>query len=1073
MSFASRIEHVLSQEWESRHSESLDDRVRFLGKVILESARDHVGETTVKPTRKPWMTPVIREAIKGRNALGRNIGTHREQWLEACRRVKELIAKEKERRWHSFVAKLEGSSDPARVWRVIRSLGGSKGASGKNEVLVHERREYSTGVRKANVFCKHYAAISRLSLSREEREWSRGVRRRLRNLGPETDDLPECQPFSEVELRRALQQMRGKAAEGEDGISPSFLKHLGERGMGCLLEVLNESWETGYCPQSWRTAVIVPLLKSGKPASEIESHRPVSLTSCVVKTLERMIAARIQHLAEERGWWAEEQAGFRRRRCCEDQVLRLSQSISDGFQSVPSQRTALALLGYSKAYDKVWREALLDKLISIGLPRRYTVWLAGFFRNRLASVRVAGRRGRRILFRQGLPQGSVLSPLLFLFFVNDVKSVVPERVFVSLYADDVAVWSQDRNKGRALEKVVGAVGAIARWSASRHLQLSESKCTLSFFSQHPGEANWRPEAEVEGIRLRFEPNPVFLGIAFDRVLSFRNHAELVAARAGSRSRVLSALAGSDWGWRRESLVRTFLAFVRSIIDYCAAGWQPWLTRSGMDVLTRAQNRALRIVTGQCRTTPVDALTLEAGIPQYRTTAHRLWLGAAEKAWRLPAGHPRRLAVEGSIPHRMKRNSSWRRESARLADELGLEPDSRVPFGPPTTAPWSWSGWLECRIATDLGEEGVSASADMMSAAAEAVLRWQGSAVIFTDGSLHLEASVGGSAAVLLSGPQGDIPVVDGLAVCLIGAASSMEVEVRALSLAVELLPLLPESRVVLCSDSRSAIDALRLPTDGENPQVSQLRRGLLLAGKELILQWVPGHCGLPGNEVADRVAEAAASVGLDGNGAVAFGEVADDGARLGVGGSELWSEAGAERNAGDATSVVADVVAPVDVWDVAWRGRVRFRGAERVGCSYVSVMNRIRRQVLDPAPEHARVCAVYGSGPAVGSGGVVHRAARALDGSRLTRADGVLLAQLRSGHCPALAAYRALCSPGFDGTCPLCLQAPQTLEHWLTDCVARASTRLRFFGVVDPPLSVLTTSPGAAVAYARATLLRS
>ena len=86
---------------------------------------------------------------------------------------------------------------------------------------------------------------------------------------------------------------------------------------------------------------------------------------------------------------------------------------------------------------------------------------------------------------------------------------------------------------------------------------------------------------MEGITLRLEANPVFLGVTFDRVLSFRNHAEAVAARAGSRSRVLSALAGSDWGWSRRSLVLTFLAFIRSVLDYCAVEWQPWLARSSI------------------------------------------------------------------------------------------------------------------------------------------------------------------------------------------------------------------------------------------------------------------------------------------------------------------------------------------------------------------------------------------------------------------------------------------------------------------------------------------------------------
>ena len=276
------------------------------------------------------MTREIRGAIKERNSLGRRIGECREEWLAACRRVRDMIAREKERRWHAFVEELHGSEDPCRVWRVIRSLGGSSDVSrSRNEVLVHEGKEYSTSYGKAGAFVRHYASVSKLEFSKEERLRGNGVLRRLRGLPGDGDVLPECSPFSEGELLRAIGQMKARAAGGEDGIAPRFLKNLGPVGLGCLLECLNASWESGYCPQSWRTALIVPLPKAGKPASEVSSFRPVSLTSCIGKTLERMIAARLRHLAEERGWWAEEQAGFRRRRCTEDQVLRLSQDISD------------------------------------------------------------------------------------------------------------------------------------------------------------------------------------------------------------------------------------------------------------------------------------------------------------------------------------------------------------------------------------------------------------------------------------------------------------------------------------------------------------------------------------------------------------------------------------------------------------------------------------------------------------------------------------------------------------------------------------------------------------------------
>ena len=213
---------------------------------------------------------------------------------------------------------------------------------------------------------------------------------------------------------------------------------------------------------------------------------------------------------------------------------------------------------------------------------------------------------------------------------------------------------------------------------------------------------------------------------------------------------------------------------------------------------------------------------------------------------------------------MKRNSSWRREAVREAERWELGEHGRREFGPVPVAPWELRGWSRCTVATDLaGVEGRGAAAEVLRAEAEeAVGRWKGEFVVFTDGSLFPDKCVGGSAAIATSGPPDRVAVTAGRAVCLVGASSSFEVEVRALLLAAGLLGDLSGSgRVVLCSDSRSALDCLRLPTGGEPHEVSDLRARLSRVARKVVLQWVPGHCGLPGNEAADRVAKAAAEVG--------------------------------------------------------------------------------------------------------------------------------------------------------------------------------------------------------------------
>ena len=337
------------------------------------------------------MTPALKAAMKRRNILGCTIGRNREQWLEACREVRSLTRCAKQNSWRIFVESLKGKTSSSHVWSVIRSLNGKRSPPmARNTVLEHGGRSFVTDTAKADVFIKHYASVSRHKFSRAERKVDRGVRVRLtedrRNpepLGPESDD------FSMEELVASLKAGKAKGAEGPDGLAPQFLKNLGEVARCFMLDTFNKSWREGVCPQSWRDAVIVPILKPGKPQGQLDSYRPIALTSCLAKVMERMVSKRLQHLAKSRGMLNSDQSGFRPQRSTEDQVIRLSQAISDGFQTKkPPNRTVLALLDFSKAYDKVWRADLLATMLRKGVPVRYVRWIQGFLSNRQARVRL-------------------------------------------------------------------------------------------------------------------------------------------------------------------------------------------------------------------------------------------------------------------------------------------------------------------------------------------------------------------------------------------------------------------------------------------------------------------------------------------------------------------------------------------------------------------------------------------------------------------------------------------------------------------------------------------------------------
>ena len=264
------------------------------------------------------------------------------------------------------------------MWHLINNLNGTPSTNCPNETLIHNGKSYSNDRSKANIFANYYAGVSSINFTKEDREVNRDLKKRLRSEDPEP-----VEPFTMKELNKAIKKMKTKGAAGPDEIPPSFIKNFGPRTLEKLLEIFNISLNNGACPQVWRNAIIIPLLKANKPASNLESFRPISLTSCIVKVMERILGERLYYHAEQQGMLSSIQAGFRKKRSCEDQILKMTQAITDGFQSGGRSsrkplHSVLVLLDFSKAYDTAWRQKLLTSLLDKGMPKTYVKWLHGF-----------------------------------------------------------------------------------------------------------------------------------------------------------------------------------------------------------------------------------------------------------------------------------------------------------------------------------------------------------------------------------------------------------------------------------------------------------------------------------------------------------------------------------------------------------------------------------------------------------------------------------------------------------------------------------------------------------------------
>ena len=393
-----------------------------------------------------------------------------------------------------------------------------------------------------------------------------------------------------------------------------MLKHLPRSGMDFLLYIFNLSWSSHSFPSIWKTSSIIPIHKMGKPLDSLASFRPISQPPAYQSCLNALfypVYSSFWNLIP----FSPRQAGFRPGRSTLDQILYLSQSISNGFNKPrPGSRAILSTIDFSKAIDSVWHPALFHKIISAGLPPCFARWTQSFFSDRRASVVYQNHKSRSFRVRRGVPQGSVVGPVLFSLFINGLPASLPSSVSCSLDADNLAIRSSSPSVPTAVEATQEALFRLERWSEYWRLPLNPSKCEASFFSVDPPQASLQPNLLLLGSRLRFNPTRTFLGVTFDRTLSFSKHVSSLKAKFFPRLKALRCISASSWGPSKESPSFLYKSFPRSLLTYASPGWFPFLSATNITKLERLDRAASRAISGCLSSIHIPLLLSEASLP---------------------------------------------------------------------------------------------------------------------------------------------------------------------------------------------------------------------------------------------------------------------------------------------------------------------------------------------------------------------------------------------------------------------------------------------------------------------------
>uniref|UniRef100_A0A8C3F2F9 Reverse transcriptase domain-containing protein n=1 Tax=Chrysemys picta bellii TaxID=8478 RepID=A0A8C3F2F9_CHRPI len=404
----------------------------------------------------------------------------------------------------------------------------------------------------------------------------------LRNSGSVTEGNKGGEiTVSEVEAK--LEHLNGTKSGGPDDLHPRILKELAREIAGPLAIIFNESLNSGVVPLDWRIANVVPIFKKGKK-SDPGNYRPVSLTSVVCKVLEKILKEKVVKDLEVNGNCDKLQHGFTKGRSCQTNLISFFEKVTDLLDK--GNAVNLIYLDFSKAFDTVPHEELLVKLEKMGIDLKIQRWIRNWLMGRLQRVILKGELSDWREVTSGVPQGSVLGPILFNLFITDLGTKC--RSGLIKFADDTKLGGI-ANSEEDRDILQGDLNDLVNWSNRNRMKCNSEKCKV----MHLGMTNKNFSYKLGTHWLEVMEEEKDLGVLVDRRITMSRQCDVAVKKANA---VLGCIRRGISSRDKEVLLPLYKALVRPHLEYCVQIWSPMFKKDELK-LERVQRRATRMIRG--------------------------------------------------------------------------------------------------------------------------------------------------------------------------------------------------------------------------------------------------------------------------------------------------------------------------------------------------------------------------------------------------------------------------------------------------------------------------------------------
>ena len=426
--------------------------------------------------------------------------------------------------------------------------------------------------------------------------------------------VPQEHKITAEQVCSALMSTKNMKAPGFDGVFNMVLKKLSNRVHLLLSSIFNRCLELHYYPSIWKIAKIIPIRKPGKDPTLASSYRPISLLSSLGKLFEKLILNRMMKVAEENNILLPEQFGFRKGHSTTHQLVRVMNNIRR--DRAVSKSTAMALLDVEKAFDNVWHDGLVYKLCAFNFPSYLTKIICSYLRQRSFRVSLNGCLSNTFSIPAGVPQGSLLGPLLYNIYTSDIPSL-GDGCVLFLFADDTAIAVKGRMPREITNKLQRCLDAFVEYANTWKIKINASKTqTIMFLHRQSPKLKPPPSCVVvmNGTGVEWSSEVTYLGLLFDEKLLFRSHVERTLVKCSALVRSLYPLICRRSRLSRTNKLAVYKQIIAPAVFYAAPVWES-CAQTHRNKIQVAQNRILRMILDCPYDTRITDLHQEAATPR--------------------------------------------------------------------------------------------------------------------------------------------------------------------------------------------------------------------------------------------------------------------------------------------------------------------------------------------------------------------------------------------------------------------------------------------------------------------------